>query len=223
MNLRGGGNNMKKIIGILVCMLLVTTLLPITTIAGDEQNPELVDETNDLYGVFALKPKIYNFFTKLKIFDIKSFNFMDITSAWFYENPDKPDYLYSTIKLKNLEFINQRTIYAMHWEFKGKNYAVGVHVHSNGVTQGFFAGETFGIFDRYGPFHNAIGSFDLDNDIVIFEIPKNFIGNPEPGDILTRTDAWTGLRFIFEPLTIPLGGEVAKDWAGYGLDYTIIY
>jgi hypothetical protein len=54
--------------------------------AGDEQNPEIVDETNDLYGVFALKPKIYNFFSKSKIFNIDSFDFMDITSAWFYEN-----------------------------------------------------------------------------------------------------------------------------------------
>ena len=213
----------KKIIGLFVFMLLIITILPITVMAGDEQNPEIVDETNDLFGIFALKPNVYNFFTKSKIFNMESFDFMDITKAWFYENPDKPDYLYTAIKLKNLDFINQRTIYAMHWEFEGKNYAVGVHVYSNGVTKGFFAGETFGIFNRYGPYNNASGSFDLDNDIVIFEIQKNVIGNPEPGDILTRTDAWTGLRFIFEPLTIPLGGEVAKDWSEYGSDYTIKY
>ena len=213
----------RKIIGIFVCMLLIATMLPIITMAGDEQNPEIVDETDDLFGIFTTNPKILNFFTKSKIFNMESFDFMDITSAWFYENPDKPDYLYTAIKLKNLEFINQRTIYAIHWVFEGKNYAVGVHVISNGEILGFFAGETFGIFNRYGPYHDANGSFDLNNDIVIFEIPKNVIGNPEPGDILTKTDAWTGLRFIFEPLTIPLGGEVAKDWAGYGKDYVIQY
>ena len=212
-----------KIVCLFVFMLLITTILPLTAMAGDEQNPEIVDETDDLFGIFALKPNVYNFFTKSKIFNMESFDFMDITKAWFYEKPDKPDYLYTAIKLKNLEFINQRTIYAMHWEFEGKNYAVGVHVYSNGEIQGFFAGETFGIFNRYGPYHNASGSFDLDNDLVIFEISKDVIGNPEPGDILTRTDAWTGLRFIFEALTIPLGGEVAKDWAGYGADYTIKY
>jgi hypothetical protein len=216
---------MKKIIGVLLCMLLITTTFSAKVMAGDEQDPEIVDETNDLFGIFTRNIKILNFFTKLNIFKIETFDFMDITSAWFYENPDKPDYLYTAIKLKNLDFINQRTIYAMHWEFEGKNYAVGTHIISNGEILGFFAGETFGIFNknRYGPYHDANGSFDLENDIVFFEIQKNFIGDPEPGDILTKTDAWTGLRFIFEPLTIPLGGEVAKDWAGYGRDYIIQY
>jgi hypothetical protein len=211
---------MKKIVGILVCTLLITAILPVTVMAGDEENPEIVDETDDLFGIFVKNPKILNFFKILKIFNIESFDFMDITSAWFYENPDQQDCLYAAIKLKNLEFINQRTIYAMHWKFDGKNYAVGVHVHSNGEIQSFFAGQTFG---RFGPYNNASGSFDLDDDILTFEIPKNIIGDPAPGDILTRTDAWTGLRFIYEPVTILLGGEVAKDWAGYGTDYTIIY
>ena len=213
----------KKIIGIFICMLLVTTIIPITAMAGDEQNPEVVDETNDLWGIFTTNTKIYNFFTKTKIFNMQSFDFMDITKAWFYENPDKPDYLYTAIKLKNLDFINQRTIYAMHWEFEGKHYAVGVHVISNGEILPFFAGETFGIFDRYGPYHEANGTFDLNNNTVTFEISKNVIGNPEPGDILNKTDAWTGLRFNFEALTILLGGEVAKDWAGYGTNYKIKY
>ena len=216
---------MKKIIGIILCMLLFTTTFSIKVIAGDEQNPEIVDETNDLFGIFTRNTKILNFFTKLNIFKIETFDFMDITSAWFYENPDKPDYLYTAIKLKNLDFINQRTIYAMHWEFEGKNYAVGTHIISNGEILGFFAGETFGIINknRYGPYHDANGSFDLENNIVMFEIQKYIIGDPEPGEVLTKTDAWTGLRFIFEPLTIPLGGEVAKDWAGYGRDYIIQY
>jgi hypothetical protein len=220
---RGGVDIMKKIVGIFIFMLLITTTFSITVMAGDEENPEIVDETDDLFGIFIRNSKILNFFKTLKIFNLQSFDFMDITSAWFYENPEQPEYLYSAIKLKNLDFINQRTIYAMHWEFDGKNYAVGVHVYSNGDFQGFFAGETFGIFNRFGPYHDASGSFELENDLVIFEIPKNIIGNPEQGDILTNTDAWTGLRFIFEPLTIPLGGEVAKDWAGYGTDYAIKY
>jgi hypothetical protein len=211
---------MKKIFGIFMCMLLVATVFSVPALAGDEENPEIVDETNDLFGIFARNPKVLNFFKSLKIFDMESFDFMDITSAWFYENPDQQDYLYTAIKLKNLDFINQRTIYAMHWIFNGKTYAVGVHVYSNGEVQSFFGGRTFG---RFGPYNDISGFFDLDNDIVTFEIPKDIIGNPEPGDILTRTDAWTGLRFIFEPATIPLGGEVAKDWAGYGLDYTIEY
>jgi hypothetical protein len=217
---------MKKIIIILFIVMLLLSV-PFSTIisAGSEEDPEIVDETDDLFGIFILEPKICTFFTELNIFNMESFDFMDITSAWFYENPDEPDYLFSVIKLKNLEFINQRTIYAMHWEFNDKYYAVGVHVHSNGDTIGFIAGETFGLFNknRYGPYYNATGIFDIENDKVIFKISKDVIGNLEPGDILTNTDAWTGLRFKYEALTIPFGGEVAKDWAGYGSDYVIQY
>ena len=215
---------MKKIIiFFLIVTLMVSMMLSTIVPAGSEEDPEIEDETNDLFGIFAVKPLVFNFFTKTKIFDMQSMDFMDITSAWFYENPDEPDCLYTAIKLKNLEFINQRTIYAMHWEFNDKNYAVGVHVYSDGETKGFFAGETFGIFNRYGPYQNATGTFDIENNVVRFEISKDVIGNPQPGDILTNTDAWTGLRFRFEPLTIPLGGEVAKDWSGYGKDYVIQY
>ncbi|KYK31628.1 MAG: hypothetical protein AYK22_02115 [Thermoplasmatales archaeon SG8-52-3] len=213
---------MKKIIRIFVCMLLIISFLSITdtVLAGNKENPEIIDETDDLFGMFIRKPMIFNFFKTFKIFNIKNFDFMDITSAWFYESPDYQDNLYFTIELKNLEFINQRTIYAMHWKFNDKSYAVAVHVYKNGEIQSFFAGRTIG---RWGKYYDINGSFDIENNIVSFVAPKSLIGNPEPGDILTKTDAWTGLRFIFEPATIPLGGEAAKDWAGYGEDYIIKY
>ena len=213
---------MKKIFRVLICMLVILSFFSIldTVLAGNEEDPEIVDETDDLFGTFIRNPKIFNFFKSLKIFEIDNFDFMDIKSAWFYEDSDQQENLCCAIELKNLEFINQRTIYAMHWKFNQKSYAVGVHVYKNGEIQGFFAGQTIG---RWGKYYYINGSFNLDTNIVRFETPKSLIGNPEPGDILTKTDAWTGLRFIFEPATIPLGGEVAKDWAGYGKDYTIKY
>ena len=213
---------MKKRIGIFICMLLILSILSITdtVLAGNEEDPEIVDEIDDIFGTFIRNPKLFSFFKALKIFNIDNFDFMDIKSAWFYESPGQQDNLCCAIELKNLEFINQRTIYAMHWEFNQKSYAVAVHVYKNGDIQGFFAGRTI---RRWGKYYDIEGSFDLENNIVRFETPKSLIGNPEPGDILTKTDAWTGLRFIFEPATIILGGEVAKDWAGYGQDYTIKY
>jgi hypothetical protein len=46
-------------------MLLVTTILPITVMAGDEQNPEIQDTPeNDV------------------------FPYLDIISAWFFEKSD---------------------------------------------------------------------------------------------------------------------------------------
>ena len=67
-----GVNKMKKrILGIFVCMLLIITILPMTgtVMAGDEENPEIEDEAGDALG------------------------YLDVLSAWFYENPDEPNYL----------------------------------------------------------------------------------------------------------------------------------
>jgi PKD domain len=49
----GGSSKMKiKIIGILVCTLLITTILPMTTLAGEPGNPEIIRR----WYMFATKP-----------------------------------------------------------------------------------------------------------------------------------------------------------------------
>ena len=65
----------KKIIGIILFMLLTTTLLPITALAGDPENPEITDTIGDARA------------------------YLDIEKAWFYEDPSTPEMLYTTIKL----------------------------------------------------------------------------------------------------------------------------
>lgn len=212
----------KKIISIFFCMLLATSIFSMTfiVIAGDEENPEIVDEEDDLFGTFIIFPTLFKIFTKLKIFDIYSYDFMDIKSAWFYENHDKPDHLFTAIKLKDLVFINQRAIYAMRWIFNDVMYASAVHIYSNGNNIWSVAGIVL-IPYRKGIYTEIDCSIDINDSIIRFEIPKNLIGNPEAGDVLTNTDAWTGLRFIFEPFTYPFGGEVAKDHSYYGEDYIV--
>ena len=51
---------MKKKVVILVCMLLITTILPTFASAGDSENPEVEDRILDvkLFGIFPF------FFTK---------------------------------------------------------------------------------------------------------------------------------------------------------------
>ena len=211
---------MKKMCKIFL-MMLVTFILSTSgvVIAGDEQNPEIIDEEDDIFGPLIIDPGLFSRMKTLgRLKDIENFDFLDIVSAWFYENADEPDFLYSAVKLKNLEFKDDRGIYAMHWMCNGIAYGVGVHTYSNGDYQGFFAGES-----PNGPFSKVGGSFDVQKGIVTFRFPKLLIGYPSKGDVLTETDAWTALRFKFEPSTWPYGGELAKDWAGYGKDYTIQY
>lgn len=69
----------RRIIGILVCMLLLITLFPINATAGDEENPEIEDDTWQIWDL------------------IKGFN---ILSAWF-SNDDIN--LYVSIKMADIQ------------------------------------------------------------------------------------------------------------------------
>ena len=211
---------MKRIIKIFLTLLIICSLfLTSCAFAGDEENPEVTDEINDIFGPLIEDPDL---FSRMKatgrLGDIENFDFIDIVSAWFYENSDEPDFLYSAVKVKNLEFKDDRGIYAMHWVYNDLEYGVGVHTHSDGKYKSFFAG-----ISPSGPYEKVTGSFDLEKNIVTFRIPKILIGYPSKGDILTQTDAWNALRFKIESATWPYGGELAKDWAGYGQDYEIQY
>jgi len=218
-----------KIVVFLVIMLLITTLLPMTgtVLAGDEEHPEIIDgDENDLFGPLVSDPKL---FARLKLLGalegIESFEFLDIISAWFYEDFNDPDFLLISIKIKDLEFFEDRGIYSVHWRYDDIFYAAGVHTHSNGDFSSFSVGES-----PNGPHYSINGYFDLEKNIVTFRVPKIKVGNLQPGDVLTDTWAWTALRFKLEPATWPFGGELVKDAApfitdveDYGEDYVIQY
>ena len=198
----------KTIKAIIVSTLLITLIFQVTNVslAGDENDPEITDEEDDLFGPWA-KPE-----------DIKNYKYLDIVSAWFEEKADEPDYLFLSIKVKNFKFELLRAIYAMHWEYNGVEYATGVHTHTSGSYQVFIAG-----ISRTEYFTIA-GSFDEENNIISFKVPKMLVGNPGKGDVLTQTDAWNALRKRIEVLTLLSGdGELIKDWAGYGRDYAVQY
>jgi len=202
---------MKKIIKtIIICMLLITSfaLFPSKVLAGDENNPEITDNETDLFGPWVKTSE-----------DQETYSFLDIVSAWFTEKHDEPDFLFLYLKVKGLEFTELNSIYSMHWHYNGICYGVGVHAENNGAYQAFFGGN-----QDENKYEYITGDFILDKNIVSFKVPKILVGNPKPGDILTQTEAWTGLRLKMELLTLVFGdGELAKDWAGYGKDYVIQY
>jgi hypothetical protein len=134
--------------------------------------------------------------------------------------------LYTALKIKDLDYKPLRSIYSVHWEYNGQGYAAGSHVHSNGNYQVFYASKERGPIQA-----ECDATFNEVTDTIIWEIPKSAIGNPEKGDVLTKTYAWTALRFRHELLTLVFfSGELVKDAApflegveDYGTDYTIQY
>jgi hypothetical protein len=218
----------KKIIGLFVCMLLITTILPLTAMAGDENDPEIRDNLNDQFGPLVEHPSRIRTQIALILLQTNSFDFIDINSAWFYENEFEPDYLYAALKIKDLNINTQRAIYTIHWKCNGVPYAVWSHLYNNGQNYS----HSVGVDKRFNyRWQDAEVTYDFDRNLVTFKMDKQDIGNPQPGDLLIKTYAWTALRFNFEPLTLLFSkGELVKDAApflenntGYGRDYVIQY
>ena len=195
----------KKIIGIFICTLLITTILPITgtVFAGDENDPEIVDGIGDtLLG------------------------FLDIESAWFYEKTDEPDYLFTALKIKDLK-VASNAVFSIRWTYNGVVYVSGLdtfYYREKEFRSGIRQRATYW---QWKSMPKCIGIFDQNTDIITWKILKSNIGNPQESDVLTNTEASavTGfpLSFIYF-----FTGEDYRDFApdagdGYGRDYVIRY
>jgi hypothetical protein len=153
---------------------------------------------------------------------------MDIDSAWFYENEFEPDSLYAALKLKDLSITTQRAIYTIHWTFNGVPYCVWSHLYNNGQSYSASVGVDKRFIFRA---QDAEVTYNFDRNIITFKMDKEYIGDPQPGDLLIKTLAWTAFRFNFEPFSLLFSdGELLKDVApflennqDYGRDYVIQY
>lgn len=199
-------------------MLLITTLLPITAVAGDEEHPEITDPIGD------------------------AFENIDITSAWFSEKSEEPNYLFVCIKINNPHLNKIQQTFAVLWEYNGIQYACGHFILINSL--GFVnwdAGEYDNSASHGGTNYMTIdkGTYDKSTGIMTFKIPKEIIGDPNPGDTLTKTHStafqrpgFLGLIGFSRPMIEVFVElvfknslwDVAPDHADeYGLDYIIQY
>jgi hypothetical protein len=204
----------KKIVGLFVCMLLIITILPITALAGDPENPEVKDRTRDvkLFGLFTLFPQ-------------SLFSYVDIVSAWIYEEADHPENLYISLKLMDLKGTTQKydTIYTISWMHKNIPYSAGVHIFPTGPSA-FCAGRWNEQGNDYVNFVICKGDIDSSNDIITWIIPKTAIGNPSKGSTITKIIPITSLRYP-EDSVIPMW-DLFKDLPWNALvmkDYQIQY
>jgi hypothetical protein len=209
-----GKENMRnKIIGIFVCMLLITTILPITAIAGDEQNPEIQDTPeNDV------------------------FPYLDIISAWFFEKSNEPGYLFTSLKLTEITGYRFKQHLTIGWEHNGIECAAGLFIGYGKPWFAFDAGYGHGWWFQEH-YINISGEYNQSTGIFTCKIPKEVINNPKQGDVLTNTYALTFQRFgfigrlgfnrIFLPsLIYSIFKKSIRDIApdtGYGKDYIIQY
>jgi hypothetical protein len=142
------------------------------------------------------------------------FPFSDIHSAWFFENEVEPNYLYISLKFQSLwwKWRVERTVY---WEFEGVSYTSYHKVWTIRNEDWLLIADD--------SFNDVTGIYDLETGVLTWKIPKSMIGDPQPGDLLTKLHAFGG----FEPSYLIGGGLVLfRDDApdtGFGSDYQIQY
>lgn len=191
----------KKMVELIIFMLLITTIFPLIVIAGDEENPEITDDLNDT-----------------------NLSSLDIESAWFYENTDDPDYLYTALKIKTLN-LETNAVFSIRWSYHGKDYVSGFETYR-------FRDDVFRSGDpkraTYWQWNNmpeCEGTANQDTNIITWKILKSNIGNPEKDDVLINTKAAAVPGFPTSFIYFFIGRDV-RDFAPngqYGLDYVILY
>ena len=195
----------KKILGMFVCTLLISTILPITgtVFAGDEEDPEIVDVTGDT-----------------------DLGFLDIESAWFYEKADESDYLFTALKIKDLKEVFN-AVFSIRWAYNDVVYVSGLSTY-------YYKDKEFrgGLRQRatywqWKSMPECIGVFDQNTDIITWKMLKSNIGNPQKGDVLTNTEASAVAGFPFSFIYFFTGKDyrdfAPDNYGDYGQDYIIQY
>lgn len=200
----------KKLICLMLCFFLISIMFSSLVYAGDEQNPEIEDETGDAFG------------------------YIDIESVWFYEKQDEPDILYISMKIYNSSETRFQQTFAVFWSFKNIKYAVSLHL---GFSFDEWTQFNSGIYRRRS-YSRINGTYDFDTGIITWKIPKTNIGNLEKDDVLTETwsNAFRRLgfigrigftRYILDSIIFRIFGNNMWDYAPekgtYGRNYTIEY
>lgn len=132
-----------------------------------------------------------------------------------------------SLKLRDLQDTSEtlEAIYSVCWIYNHVPYQTVVKLHSNGIYG------TFYVYDSNDISHSCEGKFDTDNNIITWEVPKDIIGDPQPGEHLTTTSAYALLR-QFDELSKKAGVDLFKDLTNkliahpsekYGDDYIIKY
>lgn len=201
-----------KITAILLCLLFIGTTCSQLVCAGDEADPELIDDERDVRMWFLFKGPFVNIL----------FKSIDILSCWIYEKPEEPDNFFITIQMRSLHFGYFNTTYTMLWECNNNSgYAFFGHKLKN---EQFYA--IVGYREHFTDYrYETNASVDIEKKTVTITVPKKYVGNLSVGDVLENPLCGATLRPNKEALSyrFPFLSLFAYDEVLNGRNYTIQY
>ena len=161
----------EKIVPIFVMMLMISISFTIVVSAGSEEDPEIVDEE-----------------------DTDVVDYLDVVSAWFYEKEEEPQYLFTALKMNEINPFYFKQHLVVHWKLNGVRCASGMFIGYGEPWIGFSAGYGHGWWFQEH-YQEIEGEYYEDTGIIICKIPKSIINNPQKGDVLEDTYASAFKRF----------------------------
>lgn len=193
----------KKSFSFFMCFILLFTMFSSIVPAGDEQQPEIEDITGDI-----------------------NLSFLDIVSVWFYEESDESDYLFISMKIKDLnEGFN--AVFSVRWKYNDVVYVSGLdtfYFKDNEFRSGLRQRATYW---QWKNMPECIGFFNESTNIITWKILKSNIGNPKKDDFLTNTEASAVMGFPSNIIYIFTGREyrdfAPDNYGDYGENYIIQY
>jgi len=151
----------RKIIGITLMLILISSSLSLRVEAGSEKNPEIEDETGECRST------------------------IDIESVWFFEKPDEPEYLYINVKLANFKIFRIDQSFQVYFRINNKRYDVCLaklfFIEFYELLQEINLGNRTYTFESF-PIYGQVKKI---NSIISWKVPKSLIGNPKAGDKIT--------------------------------------
>jgi hypothetical protein len=163
----------NKIKSLIICVFLIASF---NVIAGNINDPEITDTLGDAFG------------------------YLDIDSVWFYEDEDKPELLFVAMKINEPSLKKFQQTFAVFWKYNEEEYACSLHLGFDikedweQYNTGESSRKAPGGFKQY----RINGTYSTNDGIILWEIPKEYIGNPQKDDILTNTwsNAFRRLGFL---------------------------
>ncbi len=201
-----------KITAIIVCLLFIGTTCSQIVCAGDEDDPELIDDDKDVRMWFIFKGPLVNILFK----DI------DILSSWFYEDPAEPEDFFITIQMRSLHFGYFNTSYTVMWECNNNSgFAIFGHKLKN---EQLYA--LVGYSEHFTDYrYETNASADIEKKTVTITVPKKYVGNLSMGDVLKNPICTATLRPNQGALSyrFPFLSLFAYDEVLNGRDYILQY
>ena len=164
----------NKIITVLISFIFISSL---SALAGNINDPEITDDKGD------------------------SFGYLDIDSVWFFEEIENPDFLFVSMKINEPSLKKFQQTFAVFWEYNDEEYACSLHLGFDIKEDWgqYNTGESSGKAPNGGAKNYRInGKYSTADGIITWDIPKEFIGNPQKNDVLTNTwsNAFRRLGFL---------------------------